>query len=218
VVVGCLAVLSVTLEPRVQGGRLEVIQRGESAPAHSFPLGAGKNKFVLSPVDMKRYAMRAETAAHQSAPLSEPLASSEPLTVSPTLAQRRNELVLENAALESDAALLEREVAELEARRGFLANRKALLKRNFEWLSARVEGGKLAELEELKDVLGVDEEVLACYTDQKEGLSDAETLLANVKTAIEKLEAQIRLFVQARQRKNLAIEQSLKAGARKNEE
>jgi hypothetical protein len=208
VVVGCLAVFTVTIRSSASGGfRLEIVRKGEEAPAYGFTMGIGENKFALSPIDMTRYVVRAETTESEcDSPEASPIPSSP--SSEPTPERRREELVRENAALQGDVALMEREIAELEARKTSLAEKKRLMKERLEWLSANVEGEESREVRELKETLEVDEEILACYGDAP----GVEKLLAEVRAGIGKLEDQIRIFVRQRQQKTLDVERKLRGG------
>jgi hypothetical protein len=202
VVVGCPAVIAVTIRSPLAGDpRLTVVRNG--SPAHSLAMSVGMNRFSLSPIDMKRYVMRPETAAHE-------VVSSVPPP--PTTGGRRENLVLENAALEGDCILLEREIAALEARKTVLAEKKRLLRQQLEWLSANVEGEESKEVEELRATLGVDEEILRCYMEQD--VPGIEDLIAEIRTDIGKLEEQIRIFVRRKEEKTLEIEKNLRNAGR----
>jgi hypothetical protein len=208
VVVGCLTIFTVTVRPPASGGfRLEVIRKGEEAPAYGFTMGIGKNKFALSPIDMTRYEVCAETTeGGRDSPEASPVPPSPSSGSAPE--RRREELVRENASLQGGVALLEREIAELEARKASLAEKKQIMKKRLEWLSANVEGEESREVGELKETLGVDEAILACYEDAP----GVEELLAEVRAGIEKLEDQIRIFVRRRQQKTLDVEKKLRGG------
>jgi hypothetical protein len=168
-------------------------------------MGTGRNRFALSPIDMKKYLMRAESAGGDTPDSAQ----------APTGASTPELRVLENAALKGGNLLLEREIAGLQAEKESLAERGRRLRENLKWLSDNLEGEKAKELEDLKATLEVDEEVLRYYLDENENMQNTQNipgvveLIAEIKTGIGKLEDQIRTFVQQRQKKTLDIERKL---------
>jgi hypothetical protein len=203
VVVGCPAVISVTIRASLEGSpRLDVIRKGAESPVRSFAMGAGKNQFALSPIDMKKYVMSVESAEGDNSAFDQ----------APTDISTPELRVLENAALAGENLLLEREIAGLQAEKESLAERGRRLRENLKWLSDNLEGEKAKGLEELKATLEVDEEVLRYYLDENENTQNTPgvvELVAEIKTGIGKLEDQIRTFVQQRQKKALDIERKL---------
>jgi hypothetical protein len=207
VVVGCPAVITLSVPAAAASpGAVSLFRKDSLAPELTHELAQGKNRVALSPIDLKRYVLLFEPAG-ACAPESDSKTEADP-----SLPARAEALRIGNASMEAGAAAMEREIADLEARRAALSERRKKLRERLEWLSAN-SGEAPDELDELAAIFGVDKEILAYYEDPEPD-SDVLKLTEEVKSGIEKLEEQIRLFVTRKEAKNGEIERQLKTGGR----
>jgi hypothetical protein len=195
VVVGCLAVISVSVARPRAGSGMSLFRRDAATPDFEAGFGKGKNRIVLSPIDMKRYAMIFESGVSGA---------------DASARERDDALAAQNAALRGDIAMTELEIAELEAANAELAVKKSALRERLEWLSAN-SGDAPGELDDLRETLDVDEEIIACYETPGE---DVLRLIADVRSGIAKIEDQIRIFVGKKEARVREIEERLRTGGR----
>ena len=201
VVVGCLSIISVSIAR--PGAAVSLIRKGADTPEFSAELDKEKTRIVFSPIDMKRYSMMFESGGGLQPP---PESSRAPAGALPR--EREDALLGENAALLGDMAVIERRIAELEAEKAGLSDRREKLRKRLQWLLAN-SGEGCGELDDLKATLGVDEAILACYETPKE---DVLRLLTEVKAGIEKLEEHIRVFIEKKEASARKIEGQIKLG------
>ena len=200
VVVGCLSIISVSVaRPGAADFSVNLIRKGADSPELNASLGREKTRIILSPIDMRRYSMLFESEGDVQPPLESARADAPP---------QEQELACENAALRGDIAARERKIAELEAERAGLLDRREKLRERLQWFLANSGAGP-NEVDDLKATLGVDEEIIACYEAPKE---DVLRLLADVRAGLDKIEDQIRIFIEKREAGTRKIEEALKTG------
>lgn len=110
---------------------------------------------------------------------------------------------------------IQREISAVEAQRDQLAQKKRNARQHLETIQSEFQKDQAAyqgELDELKAQTDVDEAILKHYADR--GITPTQTLLDEARAKLDEAEAQIRLFIEAKQRKTMEIENEIKSNKR----
>ncbi len=187
-VIGCYVYIAINSPLPIKA---EIIKKGETVPAERFELDEGEIKIGFCPQGLKMYIVYIET--------------DEPLTEEQQ--SELTELNNENSRLEAEIngflakkEELERKNRELTAQRDRLAGDIEMLRAECEkdYSRAQTDAG------ELKARYEIDKNVLAYYSEK--GVTPIEELLAKAEEDIKKIEDQIKVFVEAAEKRAAEIE------------
>lgn len=187
-VIGCYVYLAINSPQPIKA---EIIRKGESSPAESLELGAGDIKVEFCPQGLKMYVVRTETSA--------------PFT--PEQQAELSVIETENAHLEADISGFLAKKEELGRKNRELAAQRDRLIADIELLKAESEkdySKAQNDAEELKARYGIDKNVLEYY--RNNGIEPIEELLAKAEEDIKKIENQIKVFVEAAEKRAAEIE------------
>lgn len=126
---------------------------------------------------------------------------------------RISQLETSNSRLEADVRDLEVNIRELENKNATLVLNKKNLIKHMDKLQTEYEKDYQsyeADVEEIKSKYTIDDEILKMYAGKD--VVSIEELLQKVETDILQIEEQVRIFVEAQQRKTVEIENELKIG------
>ncbi|MGN0382961.1 MAG: hypothetical protein ACI4DS_01725 [Eubacterium sp.] len=127
--------------------------------------------------------------------------------------KRKEQLQQSNARLEADISSIQNEINQLEKKNEQLVNNKKNLISHLEKLQAEYDkdySSYEADIEEIKSKYTIDDEILKMYADKE--VTPIEELIARSEKDIKEIEEQVRLFIEAQQRKTASIESELKIG------
>ena len=127
--------------------------------------------------------------------------------------KRKEQLQQSNARLEADISSIQNEINQLEKKNEQLVNNKKNLISHLEKLQAEYDkdySSYEADIEEIKRKYTIDDEILKMYADKE--VTPIEELIARSEKDIKEIEEQVRLFIEALQRKTASIESELKIG------
>lgn len=199
-VIGCYVYFSIAAKNPV---RVEIVRNGTDIPAEAFDLGCGVSKLEFLPQGVKNYVLKVS--------LSQP---------SPILTEkvRKREYAINqldgiNALLQKDVDALEERRGELERKNRELAERKRGLTSHLDRLQEEYDKDYSefgAQAAEISARYKIDAEILKLYADKE--VTPIEELLRKAEDGVGQVEAQIRVFVEAQERKTADIERELKIG------
>ena len=127
--------------------------------------------------------------------------------------ERMSQLDASNSRLESDISNIEAKIRELESMNASLVSRKRNLIEYMDKLQAEYDKDYQsyeADVEEIKSKYMIDDEILKMYAGKD--VVSIEELLQRAEADISQIEEQIRVFVEAQQRKTADIENELRIG------
>lgn len=237
-VVGCPAYVMVTSDKDI---KIDVIRNGATEVDRSFPMLAGEVKIEFAPENYTKYNLfvnqrmtaydsqeiqtMATGAQHQLHELQDDTKSLlENISAVNTeietqklkkeqLTNEKNTLSAEHSELAENVKSLSGDIEKIEADKQKLTDDKAKLIDKLDKIKAEYDKDYESyrdEIEEIKRNYDVDAEILKYYEDKD--VTAIEELIENAKKDIERIEEQIRIFVDAKARKTAEIESELKLG------
>lgn len=199
-VIGCYVYFSIAVKNPV---RVEIIRNGTDAVAETFDLGCGLSKLEFLPQGVKNYVLK--------------VSLSQPSPVLTEKVRKReyaiNQLEKINALLQKDVDDLEARRVELERKNHELADKKRSLTSHLDRLQEEFDKDYAefgAEAAEISARYKIDSEILRLYADKE--VVPIEELLGKAEDDVRQVEEQIRVFVEAQERKTAEIERELKIG------
>jgi hypothetical protein len=180
VVVGCYTYFIINNSEPVN---IEVVRKGANEVDRKFVLGPGENKIELIPTGIKSYVMRLDENSTNS------------------------QLVQSNEELEKLIIDIQKKIDDIQAKNEQLTSDKAKLLERLEKLQAEYDKDYTAyeaDVEEIKSKFQVDEEILKMYSGKD--VYSIEELMARSEKDIKEIEQQLKIFIEAQQRKIDAIE------------
>lgn len=237
-VVGCPAHMVITSDKDIN---IDVIRNGSTEVDNSFKMLAGEVKIEFAPENYTKYdlfvnqlmtAYKSEEIQDMAVDVQQQLhelsSDTESLLKDIEVAnteiqsekQKKDELTEKKSALDAEHAeltenvkTLNSDIERIEADKQKLADDKTKLIDKLEKIKVEYDKDYEAhkdEIEEIKRNYDVDAEILKYYEDKD--VVTIEELIETAKKDIERIEEQIRVFVEAKARKTAEIESELKLG------
>lgn len=180
IVVGCYTYFIINnSEPLT----IEVVRKGALESDRQFVLEPGENKIELIPTGIKSYVMRLDENSTNS------------------------QLVQSNEELEAMIIDIQNKIDDIKAKNEQLTSDKAKLLDSLEKLQAEYDKDYTAyeaDVEEIKSKFHIDEEILKMYAGKD--VHSIEELMARSENDIKEIEQQLKIFIEAQQRKTDDIE------------
>lgn len=166
-----------------------IYRSASKALEREIPLDSSISVLDISPNNDSGYTLR--------------IISSEPLLQGN---DQQNSIDIELTAIENQTAKLENKRAELEELKSSAAKRLEIIEQEYQ----KEQSAYQSELDELRSRMTADEAVVRHYKDKD--ITSTEALLSEIKSKLDEAEAQIRLFIEAKQKKSIEIENEIKSG------
>lgn len=199
-VIGCHAYFAISTK---NPARVEIIRNGAGTPAESFDLECGVSKLEFWPQGTTKYILKVYLSK-PSPVLTEKVKKREDAI---------NQLDMLNALLQKDVDALEIRGSELGRKNKELAEKKRNLTSHLDRLQEEFDKDYSKFSADVADISArykIDAEILRLYADKE--VVPIEELLRRAEDDVRQIEEQVRVFVEAQERKTAEIEKELKIG------
>lgn len=212
-VIGCYVYLKITCTESVD---VEIVRNGSTETDRILHLAEGVSKIELNPVDMKGYRVslqETEGIKRKQNETNTAQNSDGQLKVLENCNENAATLEKINTCLDADIKSVQSKIQMLENQSVELSERKSEYKNHLDKLQKEYDkdyANYEADLEQIRSEYNIDKELIMMY--ENKDIETVEELIRKAEEAIAKVEEQIRVFVAAKSKKTMEIEEELRIG------